>query len=261
MSTPRLNRRVVGTLLEILVPLSLVVIIWFASAASETYYYPPLSDIFKAFRELWIFERMGSDVLPSLQRLFAGYTVAVVAGVVLGLVLGRVRVLRTMTAPMVEFLRAIPPTALIPITMLVFGVGDGGKVFLIAIACLWPILLNTIDGVSGVEPTLAETGRVYRIRRIDQLRSVVLPAAAPQIFAGMRTSLALAVILMTVSEMVASSNGIGYFVLQSQRTFAIVDMWAGILLLGIIGYTLNAIFVLIENRVLAWHHGARRGSR
>ena len=256
-----MSRRALGTALEIAVPTALVAVVWIASNSSETYYYPPLQDVVVAFGDLWVFERFGSDVLPSLGRLFGGYAIAVVVGVLLGLVLGRSRVIRTMTTPMVEFLRAIPPTALIPVTMLVIGVGDGGKVFLIALACVWPILLNTIDGVSGVEPTLLETSRVYRIGRLHALRSVVIRSAAPQIFAGMRTSLSLALILMVVSEMVASSNGIGYFVLQSQRTFAIVDMWAGIVLLGLLGYLLNAVFVLVENHVLAWHRGARRGSR
>ncbi len=91
------------------------------------------------------------------------------------------------------------------------------KVFIIAFVCLWPVLLNTIDGVAGVDPTLRETARVYGIGRRDRLLRVTLPAAAPQIFAGMRTSLSLALILMVISEMVASTNGIGYFVLQSQR--------------------------------------------
>jgi ABC-type nitrate/sulfonate/bicarbonate transport system permease component len=85
----------------------------------------------------------------------------------------------------------------------------------------------------------------------------VLPAAGPQIFAGMRTSLSLAVILMVISEMVASTNGIGFFVLQSQRSFAIPEMWSGILLLGILGYLLNLAFALVERRVLDWHRGAR----
>ena len=85
----------------------------------------------------------------------------------------------------------------------------------------------------------------------------MLPAASPQIFAGMRTSLSLALILMVISEMVASTNGIGFFVLQSQRSFAIPEMWAGILLLGLLGYALNLIFMLVERRVLAWHRGAR----
>ena len=156
-----------------------------------------------------------------------------------------------------EFLRAIPPPALLPFAILVIGVGNSMKVFIIAFVCIWPILLNTIAGVTGVDPTLLETTRVYGISRRDRLWRVMLPAASPQIFAGMRTSLSLALILMVISEMVASTNGIGYFVLQSQRTFAIPEMWSGILLLGILGYTLNGAFVLIERRVLRWHRGAR----
>lgn len=134
------------------------------------------------------------------------------------------------------------------------------KVALIAFVCVWPVLLNTLDGVRGVEPTLRDTARVYGIPPRDRIRHVLLPAASPQIFAGMRTSLSLALILMVISEMVASTNGIGYFVLQSQRTFAIPEMWSGIVLLGLLGYALNAVFVAIERRVLRWHRGARESA-
>jgi ABC-type nitrate/sulfonate/bicarbonate transport system permease component len=174
--------------------------------------------------------------------------------------LGMSPLVRRVASPIVEFLRAIPAPALLPFALLVLGVGNSSKIFVIAFVCLWPILLNAIDGVSGVDPTLVDTGRVYRIPARDRLTRVVLPAAAPQIFAGMRTSLSLALILMVISEMVASSNGIGYFVLQSQRSFAIPEMWSGIILLGILGYLFNAVFLLLERRALAWHRGARAGS-
>jgi ABC-type nitrate/sulfonate/bicarbonate transport system permease component len=114
-----------------------------------------------------------------------------------------------------------------------------------------------MDGIGGIEPTLLDTSRVYGIGTRDRIFRVMLPAAAPQIFAGLRTSLSLSLILMVISEMVASTNGIGYFVLKSQRTFAIPEMWSGILLLGILGYVLNLVFVLVERRVLRWHRGAR----
>ena len=156
-----------------------------------------------------------------------------------------------------EFLRAIPPPALLPFSIVVLGVGNSGKIFLIAFVCVWPVLLNTIDGVTAIDPTLRETARVYGVKGMDRLRRIVLPAACPQIFAGMRTSLSLALILMVISEMVASTDGIGFFVLQSQRSFAIPEMWSGILLLGLLGYVLNVIFILVERRVLAWHRGAR----
>jgi ABC-type nitrate/sulfonate/bicarbonate transport system permease component len=251
------GRRLLGTGLEVTVPLLLLVAWGVASAGSETYYFPPLTDILSTFADTWVFERVGSDVVPSIVRMGLGFGIAVVVAISAGLLLGMSRRSRIATAPIVEFLRAIPPPALLPFAILVIGVGNSMKVFIIAFVCIWPILLNTIAGVTGVDPTLRETTRVYGISRRDRVWRVMLPAASPQIFAGMRTSLSLALILMVISEMVASTNGIGYFVLQSQRTFAIPEMWSGILLLGILGYTLNAAFVLIERRVLRWHRGAR----
>jgi ABC-type nitrate/sulfonate/bicarbonate transport system permease component len=249
--------RTLNAALEIAVPLALLVLWGVWSSGSDTYYFPPLTDILDTFADTWVFERVGSDVVPSLVRLGLGYTIACTVAVAAGLALGLSPTLRRASDPMVQFLRSIPPPALLPFGILVLGVGTSMKVFIIAFVCLWPVLLNTIDGVAGVDPTLRETARVYGIGRRDRLLRVTLPAAAPQIFAGMRTSLSLALILMVISEMVASTNGIGYFVLQSQRSFAIPEMWSGILLLGILGYVLNAVFLLVERRVLRWHRGAR----
>jgi ABC-type nitrate/sulfonate/bicarbonate transport system permease component len=252
----RLQRRV-GIGLEIAVPLALLALWALASAGSDSFYFPPLTEILQAFADNWLFERIGSDVVPSLLRMGAGFAIATAIALGAGLVLGLSRRARIATAPLIEFLRAIPPPALLPFAILVIGVGNSMKVFIIAFVCIWPILLNTIDGVTGVDPTLRETARAYRIGRRDYVRHVMLPAASPQIFAGLRVSLSLALIMMVVSEMVASTNGIGYFVLQAQRTFAIPEMWSGILLLGILGYGLNALFTLLERRVLGWHRGAR----
>jgi ABC-type nitrate/sulfonate/bicarbonate transport system permease component len=243
--------------LEISVPILVLVVIGVWTASQESYYFPPLTDVFSTFKDTWLFDRVGSDVVPSLVRMGLGFTIAVTAGVAIGVLLGRSRRTRRATAPIVEFLRAIPPPALLPFAILVMGVGASMKVFIIAFVCVWPILLNTIDGTAGIDPTLEDTTRVYGIDRRDNLLHVVLPAAGPQIFAGIRTAVSLALILMVISEMVASTNGIGYFVLQSQRTFAIPEMWSGILLLGILGYALNGTFVMIERRVLRWHRGAR----
>jgi ABC-type nitrate/sulfonate/bicarbonate transport system permease component len=251
------RRRWLEGTLEVTVPLALLVLWGVWSNGSDTYYFPPLTDILSTFADTWLFERVGSDVVPSLERLGAGYAIACVAGIAVGLALGLSPTLRRAVDPVVQFLRAIPPPALLPFGILVLGVGASMKIFIIAFVCVWPVLLNAIDGVAGVEPVLRDTSRVYGIGRRDTLLRIMLPAAAPQIFAGMRTSLSLAIILMVISEMVASTNGIGYFVLQSQRSFAIEEMWSGILLLGILGYVLNAVFVLVERRVLRWHRGAR----
>jgi ABC-type nitrate/sulfonate/bicarbonate transport system permease component len=199
---------------------------------------------------------MASDVLPSLSRMMIGFIGAVVIGVVVGFVLGQAHRLQAMFAPVLEFLRAIPAVALIPLVIIVLGLDDTAKVMLITFICLWPVLLNTEAAIRGMDPGLRETARVYGIHWFRYELQVALPAAAPQIFAGMRTSLSLALIMVVVSEMMAGGNGIGVFVLQSQRSFAITDMWSGIVLIGIFGYVFNLLLIVVENRVLAWHHGA-----
>jgi ABC-type nitrate/sulfonate/bicarbonate transport system permease component len=240
-----------------LVPLAVLIAWGTWSARADNFFFPPLTDILRTFKETWLFSRFGSDAVPSLERMALGFGLAVLLGVGGGLLLGSSPVVDRLAEPMVEFLRAIPPPLLIPFAILGLGIGTQMKVAVIAAGCVWPILLNTIDGVRGTEPTLLETSRVYGVGRWDVLRSVVLPAASPRIFAGLRIALSLALILMVISELQASTNGIGFFVLQAQRSFAIPEMWSGILLLGLLGYLINGGFALLERRLLRWHRGAQ----
>ena len=126
------------------------------------------------------------------------------------------------------------------------------KVVLIAVGVFPPILLNTIDGVRSIDPLYLDTASVLRISRLRRLTHVILPAAAPKIFAGLRISLSIAVILMVISELIAATNGVGFRILQAQRQFKMVDLWAGLVVLGAIGAMLNAGLALIERRVLRW---------
>jgi len=243
--------------LEIAVPVLLLAgyAVW--AARAESFYFPPLGEIRARFAELWLFARVPEDLLPSLRRLAIGYLLCVLAGVGAGLLLGVSRIVQQAVHPFAEFLRALPAVALIPFGLLVFGRGDTMKVFIILIGAVWPILLNTIDGVRGVDQGMLEMARAYRVGRWARIRRIVVPAMLPRVVAGMRTSLSIAIILMVVSEMVASSDGVGYFVLESQRRFAIADMWTGIVLLGIIGYLANVLFVQAERRLLRWHRESK----
>src|SRR5439155_10066548 len=121
-----------------------------------------------------------------------------------------------------------------PVAILIFGIGNNMKVVVIVAGCIWPILLNTIDGVRGVEPTMLEMSRSYGLSRARLWAQVLLPAALPQVFSGLRTAPSIALILMVISEMIASTNGIGFYILDAQRTFAIPEMWSGIILLGLL---------------------------
>jgi ABC-type nitrate/sulfonate/bicarbonate transport system permease component len=252
-----MTRRGLLLVLEIAVPAGLLAgyAVW--AAGADSFYFPPLSVIADRFVDLWLFDRVPDDLLPSLRRLAIGYLLCVLVGVGAGLVLGTFRLAQQAVQPFAEFIRALPAVALIPFGILVFGRGDTMKIFIIVVGAVWPILLNTIDGVRGVDHGMLEMARAYSVGRWGRMREIVVPAALPRVVAGMRTSLSVAIILMVVSEMVASSNGVGYFVLESQRRFAISDMWAGIILLGIIGYVANFLFVTAERRALRWHRESK----
>ncbi|MEV5436921.1 ABC transporter permease subunit [Streptomyces sp. NPDC052682] len=242
-------------------PALLLAVWWVASDDSTDVYWPPLRTVLGAFPDVWTGERLRGDVLPSLLRLAAGYALAAVAGVALGTVIGSFRRVRAVCEPVLEFLRAVPPPVLVPVIMLFAGIGDAMKILVIAAGCVWPVLLNTVEGVRAVDPVLAETARSYGITGPARLRDLVLRSASPQIFAGLRQALSIGIILMVISEMFAASNGLGFTVVQFQRSFAIPDMWTGILLLGLLGFVLSVLFQLVERRVLGWYHGLRAATR
>lgn len=242
-------------------PVILVTAWWFVSAGSTDFYRPPLSRILVAFRETWFGQRLVDDVLPSVARLGFGYAVALLLGIGIGMAIGLNRTLAALCEPVLEFLRAIPPPVLVPILMLVAGIGDVMKVLVIVSGCAWPILLNTVQGVRSVDEVLADTCRSYRIGGVYRLWHLVLRSASPQIVTGARQALSIGIILMVISEMFAANSGLGFAVVQFQRGFAIPEMWSGVLLLGLLGVLLSLVFRLAEHRVLGWYHGFRATHR
>lgn len=248
-------------LLVVALPALLVSVWWVASDGSTAVYWPPLRTILKTFPDVWTGERLRTDVVPSVLRLLAGYASAAVAGVALGTVIGSYRRVRAFCEPALEFLRAVPPPVLVPVIMLFAGIGDTMKIVVIASGCLWPVLLNTVEGVRAVDSVMAETARSYGVTGAARLRHVVLRSASPQIFAGLRQALSIGLILMVISEMFAASNGLGFAIVQFQRGFAIPDMWTGILVLGLLGLLLSVVFQVVERRALGWYHGLRESSR
>ncbi|MGQ2912139.1 ABC transporter permease [Aeromicrobium sp.] len=248
-------------LYAVTLPVLLIAGWWFATANSTSFFWPPLSTIVDVFPETWFEGRFGADVVPSIVRLLVGYAIALVIGIAVGLAVGSSRVLRETAEPVLEFLRAIPPPVLVPVIMLFAGIGDGMKVSVIAFGCVWPILLNTVEGVRGVDEVLSDTARTYGLGTATRVRTLTLRAASPQIMAGARQALSVGIILMVISEMFAASNGLGFTTVQFQRSFAIPEMWTGIILLGLIGVVLATIFRLVERRVLSWYLGLRAAQR
>ncbi|WP_116953107.1 ABC transporter permease [Jiangella endophytica] len=247
-----------STLTAAALPVALVTAWWLISRGSQSFFWPPLSDIVAELRPTWLGERLRADVVPSLLRLATGYALALAAGILAGLAIGLSARLRQYCEPVLEFCRSIPPPVLIPIIMLFAGIGDQMKVIVIVSGCVWPVLLNTAEGARAIDEVLRDTARVYRLRPAARFRHLLLRGASPHIVTGARQALSIAIILMVISEMFAASNGLGFATVQFQRSFAIPQMWSGILLLGVIGVTLALAFKLVENRVLAWYFGLRR---
>lgn len=228
---------------------------------STSLYFPSPTTIASTFADTWFGPALTTDVLPSLGRFAIGVLLSIVVGVLAGTAIGTTRWLRDLLEPMLEFFRAVPPVVLVPVLMLVLGVGDSMRIAVIVSGCVWPVLLNTVEGVRGVDTVLTETSRSYRVRGLLALRYVILPAASPQIMAGIRLCLSIGLILMVISEMFASSSGLGYRIVYFQRSFMIAQMWSGIVLLGLVGVAVATLYGIAERRVLHWYHGMREVAR
>ncbi len=223
--------------------------------------WPRVSAITVTWWDLVKSGELPTELASSLWRMFVGYLIGVGLGVLVGLLMGAFRPIYNLLEPLTEILRPIPSPAYVPIAILFLGIDDEMKIFMIAFASFFPVLLNTYSGVRSVDPVQIQTARTFGVSGRRLLWQVVLPSSSPNIFTGMRISLAVALIVMVISEMVAASNGIGYFILAAQRGFQIREMFAGVFTLAIVGYSLNRIFLALEARVLRWHHGYTQQQR
>jgi len=219
--------------------------------------WPPVTDILKA-----IATGLGNGELAqvfgsTLWRMVAGFAIGSAVGVLLGLGMANFPLVNAALRPLVELLRPIPMPAIVPPLILLLGIDHAMKVFAVAFACFFPVLVNTVGGVRAVDPTALDVARTFQVGRLRALRTVVLPASLPFILAGMRTSLALALIVSVVAEMIAGSEGIGYYIMTMQYAMRPGDMYAAIFLLAALGYSLNLILLGIEHRLLHWW---RRGT-
>ena len=237
---------------------ALVLLIWeFGSRNNPALqpYLPPVSRIFSSLGELILSGRIVSHLMITLSRFLQSYLFAASIAVILGTVLGYFRLAHNLFEAVIEFLRPMPSVAIIPVAVLLLGISDAMIIAVTVYASLWPVLINTIDGVRHLERTLIDTGRTFGLNRRKILWLVVLPAAAPYIITGLRISLSIALILVTTAEMIAGSKGLGFFILDEERSMNSGNMYAGVILVSALGYLLNRLFVLGEGWAMSWRHG------
>jgi ABC-type nitrate/sulfonate/bicarbonate transport system permease component len=256
----RLDPRRVGYVLLGWVVAAGLLLLWQVWASSaELLYLSTFTDALDAMWQLLTGPSLTADVLPSIGRMLAGYAIGCAVGIAIGIPVGYLRGLEAWVRPVLEFMRALPAPVILPMALLLLGANNGMKIAVIAFGSSWPVMLNSIDGARSVDPLLIDTGKVNRLGTFAILRRIVLPASLPQISAGMRTALGIALILMVFSEMIGSDSGLGFQILTSQRRFLVPETYGGVLLIGLIGWALTVGFAFTERRVLAWHHGRTGG--
>lgn len=214
----------------------------------------------RTLEALWAQISLGQlwePLMATLARMAWGWLVASLLGVLLGALIASSGQVRRMTHPLLEFMRPLPASAVIPVAILAFGLSSTMSTAVIAFGSIWPVLLASVQGFSSVDERLREVAAVMRFGTLERFIKVSLPSAMPGILAGARVGLSVALILAVVTEMQASLTGIGQNILMAQRSFKTPDLYAGVVVLGAIGFVTSALIQALENRVLRWRNSAR----
>ncbi|WP_020107977.1 ABC transporter permease [Nocardia sp. 348MFTsu5.1] len=213
---------------------------------------PEFSVVVQALVDLAESGQLWEHISASLSRALKGFVIAVLVAVPLGIVIGWYRPVAQYLSPALELFRNTAALALLPVFVLILGIGETSKVALVIYACIFPILLNTISGVRTVDPLLIKSARSLGLPSYRLFQKVILPAALPTIFTGIRLSAAASILVLIAAEMVGARSGLGYLIMASQLNFQIPEMYAGILTIALVGLAFNFVLVLIERRFSRW---------
>lgn len=213
---------------------------------------PPVSAVFTALGQLILSGEMLKHISISFQRAFAGYAIAALLAIPVGFLVGWFKTFERYIDPLLQTFRQLPTLALFPVFILLFGIGEVSKTAIIVKSCFWAIFLNTVSGVKNVDPLLIKSARSMGVSHSDMFKKVVLPAATPAIFTGLRYAGTVALMVLVAAEMLGANSGIGFLVFYSEVKYAIPEMYAAIIMLTIIGLVVNYILVAIEKWVSRW---------
>lgn len=214
--------------------------------------FTPPTQIAHAAKQLIAKGILQSDIGYTMARLLVGYLIGAILGVVIGLLLGLVRPLRAAFSPLFAALYAVPQIALLPLLLVIFGIGETPKVLTVVAVTFFVLEINALAAVRNFDPRLIESGRAFGANKGKLFRHVILPGAMPSIFTGLRVSIALGLVVITATEFVASNNGLGYLVWNSWQLFQPDQMYVGLVTIALVGVILTGIIILIERLSLPW---------
>ncbi|MEU6882470.1 ABC transporter permease [Streptomyces sp. NPDC046712] len=213
---------------------------------------PPFSEVAAAWWELAADGQLADNTYASLVRSFSGFGLAVAVAVPLGLLIGWYRPVAALLGPLLEVFRNTAALALLPVFVLLLGIGETSKISIVVYACTWPILLNTISAVRHADPTLLKLAKSMDLSTPRLFQKVILPSAVPVMFTGIRLAGAVSILVLVAAEMIGAKAGLGYLINSSQYNFAIPQMYAGIITISAIGVAFNQLLVALERRLSSW---------
>ena len=254
MSTTRSRMPLTGVIESLLVFLVIMALWWLASHQEwvSKVFLPTPEATWASLKEGLLDGALIDNSLNTINRMLLGWLLASLIGVALGAIIGISNTLRPWLQPTLEFIRPLPASAIMPLAIAIFGLSDTMILFVVAFGSMWPVLLATIHGFASVEPRLKEVATALQLSRMQFILKIGLPSALPDILSGMRLSMTVALIIAIVGEMLSSQAGLGQAVLLAARSFRSSQLFAGVILLGLIGLVANLLLARVEKHFLRW---------
>jgi ABC-type nitrate/sulfonate/bicarbonate transport system permease component len=233
-----------------LLPLLLLLVVWQLAQPGPSPYFPAPSRWWTATVSLFGREHLLSAFSATTLTFLQGLALAIVTGTVLGVLIGvSYRAARAME-PLLEFMRAIPPPVTVPVAALLIGYNETMKLTVVVLSALWPILLNATSAVRRIDPLLLDVARSFRLTPMERIGRVILPAIVPSLLIGIRIAIPLAIVVALLVEMLTSLPGIGAMMIRSQRNFQSSEVYALLVLVGLLGFVVNDLFAVIEGVIM-----------
>lgn len=251
---PRLSRRTQETLLAVGTPIALLVV-WEVAVSMgflDDRFFPAPTAVFTRMYELALTGDLLENTYVSLRRLFFGFWLGLVPALLLGVFMGLFRPVRAALNPLVSGTYPIPKSALLPLILLIFGLGETSKIVMVAIGVFYPVIMNTASGVLQIQPIYYDVAHNYKASKFQVFRTVAIPGAMPSIMTGIELGAGLGLILIAIAEMVGANSGLGFMIWNAWQLYSVETMYVGLLVIAVIGYLMSLLLNAISRRLIPW---------
>jgi len=233
----------------------LLLLVWEIAARTgliDTRFFAAPSSIFETLITLSSTGELWQHTAASLQRLFIGFLVGGIPALILGIIMGLSRPVRAVFDPLISATYPIPKSSILPLALLIFGLGEGSKIFMVAVGVFFPVAINATAGVREINKIYLDVGRNFKASRWDTFRTIALPGALPVIMTGIKLGVGMGLVLIAIAEMMGAKSGLGYMIWAAWETFSVEQMYVGLFVIAIIGFVLTLMLNEIEKRLVPW---------